>query len=141
VCGFGFELVEELGRWRAKDFVDSVDLIEFTGSVEKWVLGDHLKEYTSISPYIHFGIIISISHKALRSAIPPGRDILSIGMFAVNSLTRSKISQLNNIPSNQYIFGFDISVEDAFFMDVGDGLEEEVHVVLDFLHGEVFAFD
>lgn len=62
-------------------------------------------------------------------------------MFAVNSLTRSKIRQLNNIPSDQYIFRFDIPVEDAFFMDVGDGFEEEVHVVLDFLHGEVFAFN
>ncbi len=141
VGGFGLELVEELGRWGPKDFVDSVYLIEFAGPVEERVLGDHLKEHTSVPPDVHFGVIISIGHEALRRSIPSGGNILSIGVLAVNSLTRTKISQLNDIASNQHIFGFDIPVEDAFFMYVGDGLEEEVHVVLDFLHGEVFAFD
>jgi hypothetical protein len=51
------------------------------------------------------------------------------------ALTRAKISKFDKIALNEYVFGFDVAVEDALSVHELDGSEYLEHVELDFLEG------
>jgi hypothetical protein len=46
-----------------------------------------------------------------------------VWLFGVNPFARSEICEFDCIAGDEYIFGFDISMEDAFAMYVFDGFE------------------
>jgi hypothetical protein len=85
MCGFALEPAKQFGTGRSEHFVDAMDLVELTGAIEERKLGNHLKKDTAVTPDIHFGVVVAVSHEAFRSAVPPGGDVFSIGMLAVNT--------------------------------------------------------
>lgn len=51
-------------------------------------------------------------------------------------LTRPQIRQLDEVPPNEYVLGFDIAMEDALAMHEIYGSEDLEHIKFDLLEGE-----
>lgn len=77
--------------------MNTVNLIEFVFSRKKRFLCDKLKKDASESPYVHFFIVVSIGHQALRSTIPSGRNIIGVGSRTVFSFARTQIGYFDQI--------------------------------------------
>ena len=71
-----------------------VDLIEFIIAREEREETKHFKDNASDPPQIHLVSIIAISKQALRSSVPPRRDILGVGLLRVNAATGTEVSEL-----------------------------------------------
>jgi hypothetical protein len=96
-------------------------LIELILAIKERVSAHHLEKYASITPNIHFLIVVAISEKAFRCSIPSSRDIFSVGMRRIDPFARAKVSKLDVISINENIFRFDVSVEYLFSVGVNNG--------------------
>ena len=56
-------------------------------------------------------VIVPIGQQTFRRSIPPGGNILCIGLLGENSLTTAKIGQLDLIIKNQNILRLDIPMK------------------------------
>ena len=81
----GFKVVDQFRFGRAQDFIDFMDLVKLIYTVKQRILGDHFEQNTPVAPNIHLEVVVAIRHEALGSAIPPRRNILSVGGLAVYS--------------------------------------------------------
>lgn len=68
-----------------------MNLIELAFSIEQRILGDHLEQHTTVTPDVHFGVVVPVGHETLGSSVPPGRDVLGVGLFGVDTLIGGKI--------------------------------------------------
>ena len=68
-----------------------MNLVKFSFAIEERILGYHFEEDTSITPDVHLGVIVSISHEAFGRAIPAGGDVFSVGLFGVYSLMKNEV--------------------------------------------------
>jgi len=83
--GSAFEKLNQ-GRFGSSQyFVDLMDLVKFSLTIEERVLGDHFEQHTTVTPDVHFGIVVAVSHQALGSTIPSCRNILSVGLFRIDT--------------------------------------------------------
>jgi len=53
----------------------------------------------------------------------------------------AEVGELDAVSGNEHILGFDVSMEDAFGVNIVDGLEQFVHVELNLLRLQIFIAD
>ena len=63
-----------------------MDLVKFPLSIKQGVLGDHLKQHTTVPPDIHLSVVITVSHETLRGPVPSRADVLSVGLLGIDTL-------------------------------------------------------
>ena len=84
-------MIKEFLRRCSEYVVDPVDLIQFVISGKQGKQWQHLKEYTSHAPYIHFITVVAISEETLRSSVPSGGDVFGKGWLAIDAPTTTKV--------------------------------------------------
>lgn len=83
VSGSTFEEIDK-GLFRCSEhLIDLMYLIKLTLSVEERVLGHHFEEDAAVTPDVHLGVVVAISHEALGCSVPTCRDVLRVGLFGV----------------------------------------------------------
>lgn len=68
-----------------------MNLIELSFSIEQRILGDHLEQHAAVTPDVHFGVVVPVGHETLGGSVPPGRDILGVGLLGVDTLIGGEV--------------------------------------------------
>jgi hypothetical protein len=121
-------MVQKLHRRGPQYIVDPLDLVEFVVSREGGEQTYDLEQHTPHPPQIH---LINKLQQTLRRPVPPRRYVLRVRLVTEYPLATAEISQFHLVPQKEYIFWFDVPVEDAVAVHVVDGLQQLVDVVLD----------
>lgn len=71
----------------AENAVNLVDLVQLIRAWEEWKETNYFEEYAADTPDIHLIVVITVCEQAFRCTIPARRDVLSIGLFAIDAAT------------------------------------------------------
>ena len=74
-----------------------MDLVQLIRAREQRSQGHDLKHDTAHTPHVHLVSVVAISEQTLRSSVPPGGYVLCVGLLRVNTLTRTKVCQLQHV--------------------------------------------
>ena len=119
---------------RPKTFLDQIKLIQIILSPENRLTINHLRNNTTNGPNINRLIIVISFQNQFRRAIPSGRNIIGHFPIVRDISGKSKITYFNNIRfTDQYIFRFNISVNDIERMHVSNSFEHLICVVFELM--------
>lgn len=121
VRGLALEPFQDFLLGSAEHVIDAVDLVEFVLAGEEGLLGDEFEEDAPEAPDVHLLVVVAVGHEALGGAVPACGDIIGIGRGGVLALARPQICQFDQVPLDEYIFGLDVAMEDAFAVHEVDG--------------------
>lgn len=136
------KVIQDFFGRRTQNMMDPVDLIELVFSWKQRIFRDQFEQNAAKSPHVHLLIVITIGHQTLWCPVPPGRDVIGIGLWTliawqiINEVTSAgaKIGQLGNITADKYILRLNVSVEYTFFVHGFNGFEHLKHDMLDPWH-------
>ena len=93
--------------------MDLVNLIYLIISREEGEKRDDFEEDAADTPKIHLVAVVAIGEEALWRPVPPGGDVLCIGLLRVDSSARAEVCKLYVIFAQQDVFRLDISMKNA----------------------------
>ena len=127
------ELIEQLLVGGAEDVMDLVHLVKLVVAWEEGEQGNDFEHDAANAPQVHLVAVVSVSKEAFGCTVPPGGDVLGVGLLGVDAATRSEVSQLHLVLHQQNVLWLDIPMENAVTMHVIYSFHQLVHVVLDTL--------
>jgi len=77
------------------------------------------------------GSVVAVREKALGRPVPPGRNVLGVGLFAEEALAAAEVGQLDQFAAHQDVLWLDVTVEDAVLVHVLYRLQQLEHEELD----------
>ena len=93
--------------------MDLVNLIYLIISREEGEKRDDFEEDAADTPKVHLVAVVAIGEEALWCPVPPGGDVLCIGLLRVDSSARAEVCKLYVIFAQQDVFRLDISMKNA----------------------------
>ena len=92
---------------RSQNFVYPVHLIQLIFSGEQREECDYFEHDAADAPEIHLIVVVPVGHQTFGSAVPPGRNVLRVGLVVVDTLARTEVGQLEVIALEQDVFAVD----------------------------------
>lgn len=85
----------------AKNAVDLVDLVQLIRPWKQWEEANYFEEYAADTPDVHLVVIVTVCQQTLWRSVPARRDILSVGLLAIDAATRAKVSEFQHVVRNE----------------------------------------
>lgn len=124
------EMFLMLSSQRAETLLYEVQLIEIILSRKQRLSIYNFSHHTANGPDIDRPIVIIPANQQLRRPIPPRRHIIRHDLIIGNAPREAQVTDLDcSCLANQYIFWFDITMDDVDTMHIRDTLKKMVDIV------------
>lgn len=107
------------GIRRTQNRHDFADLIHFRVPKEERLVHVHFSDDASNGEDVYSCRVDGKFEEKFRCSVPSGGDVLSVGRFASDFAGNAEIDDFDGeIIINEYVFGFEVAVEEALLVDV-----------------------
>ena len=87
----------------AENAVNLVDLVQLVCAWEQREQTDYFEEHAADTPDVHLIVVVTVCQQTFRRSIPACRDVLGVGLFAVDAAARTKVGELQHVVRNENV--------------------------------------
>ena len=102
--------------------MDLVNLVQLVVAREQRKQRDDFKHDASDAPKVHLVAVVAVGEQAFGRTVPPGRDVLSVRLFRVDTTTTAKVCKFHLVLHEENVLGLYVTMENAVTVHVIYGL-------------------